>query len=247
MSENGRGRIRVLVVDDHPMVSQIVAIACDARPSLQVVGQAGDGWGALEQCELLHPDVVVLDLGLPGLSGFEVLVRLRAQFPSTRVLIVSGRDDRAAIFESVRLGADGYLEKTGSVDEIAAAVEAVGQGTKVFSVDHQRAVRVELGDLVRRSRLAASLAGQLTRREREILDLLALGFSTRLIASRLGISERTAEAHTRSLYRKLGVRSRLQAVHRAAEMNLLKLAGPGRIGGLNRASPSPVAFGTRPN
>ncbi|TMK98647.1 MAG: response regulator transcription factor [Actinobacteria bacterium] len=138
------------------------------------------------------------------------------------------------MFESVRLGADGYLEKTGSVDEIAAAVEAVGQGTKVFSVDHRRSVHVELGDLIRRSREAASLAARLTRREREILDLLAWGLSTRLMASRLGVSERTAEAHTRSLYRKLGVRSGVQAVHRAAEMKLVKLVGSGQVGRLNR-------------
>jgi DNA-binding NarL/FixJ family response regulator len=231
---SGAELIRVLVVDDHPMVREIVALACNERASLQVVGQARDGWEALEQCELLHPDVVVLDLGLPGLSGFDVLVRLREQSPSTRVLIVSGRDERAAIFESVRLGADGYLEKTGSVDEIAAAVEAVGQGTKVFSVDHRRAVHVELGDLITRSRQAASLAARLTRREREILDLLAWGLSTRLMASRLGVSERTAEAHTRSLYRKLGVRSGVQAVHRAAEMKLVKLAGSGQVGRLNQ-------------
>ena len=227
-------QIRVVIVDDHPMVREIIALACNERASLQVVGQAGDGFEALEECALLRPDVVVLDLGLPGLSGFDVLVRLREQFPSTRVLIVSGRDDRAAVFESVRLGADGFLEKTGSVDEIAAAVEAVGQGTKVFSVDHRRSVHVELGDLIRRSREAASLAARLTRREREILDLLAWGLSTRLMASRLGVSERTAEAHTRSLYRKLGVRGGVQAVHRAAEMNLVKLAGSGQVGRLNR-------------
>jgi DNA-binding NarL/FixJ family response regulator len=227
-------QIRVVIVDDHPMVREIIALACNERPSLRVVGQAGDGFQALEECALLRPDVVVLDLGLPGLSGFDVLVRLREQFPSIRVLVVSGRDDPAAVFESVRLGADGYLEKTGSVDEIAAAVEAVGQGTKVFSVDHRRSVHVELGDLIRRSREAASLAARLTRREREILDLLAWGLSTRLMASRLGVSERTAEAHARSLYRKLGVRSRVQAVHRAAEMNLVKLAGSGQVGRLNR-------------
>jgi len=215
--------IRVLIVDDHPMVSEIIALACAERPSLRVVGQAADGWEALERCDQLRPDVVVLDLGLPGLSGFDVLVRLRELLPSARVLVVSGRDDRAAIFECVRLGADGYLEKTGSVDEIAAAVEAVGQGTQVFSVDHQRAVRVELGDLVRRSRLAASLTARLTRREREILDLLASGLGMRGIASRLGISERTAETHARSLYRKLGVRGRLQAIRRASAMNLLRL------------------------
>jgi DNA-binding NarL/FixJ family response regulator len=120
------------------------------------------------------------------------------------------------------------------VDEIAAAVEAVGQGTKVFSVDHHQTVRVELGDLVRRSRQAASVAARLTRREREILDLLAWGLSTRLMASRLGVSERTAEAHTRSLYRKLGVRGRVQAVHRAAEMNLVKLVGSEEIDRVNQ-------------
>jgi DNA-binding NarL/FixJ family response regulator len=218
--------IRVLIVDDHPMVGEIIALACAERPSLQVVGRAADGWEALAQCDLLDPDVVVLDLGLPGLSGFDVLIRIRDLRPSTKVLIVSGRDDRAAIFESVRLGADGYLEKTGSVEEIAAAVEAVGTGTQVFTVDHQRAVRVELGDLVRRSRLTASLSARLTRREREILDLLASGLSTRGIASRLGISERTAETHARSLYRKLGVRGRLQAIHRARAMNLLRREGP---------------------
>jgi len=227
-------QIRVVIVDDHPMVREIIALACNERPSLRVVGQAGDGFQALEECALLRPDVVVLDLGLPGLSGFDVLVRLREQFPSIRVLVVSGRDDPAAVFESVRLGADGYLEKSGSVEVIAAAVEAVGQGTKVFSVDHRRSVHVELGDLIRRSREAASLAARLTRREREILDLLAWGLSTRLMASRLGVSERTAEAHARSLYRKLGVRSRVQAVHRAAEMNLVKLAGSGQVGRLNR-------------
>ena len=240
-------QIRVVIVDDHPMVREIVALACNERPSLQVVGHAGDGWEALEQCALLDPDVVVLDLGLPGLSGFDVLVRLREQFASIRVLVVSGRDDPAAVFESVRLGADGYLEKTGSVDEIAAAVEAVGQGTKVFSVDHRRSVHVELGDLIRRSREAASLAARLTPREREILDLLAWGLSTRLMASRLGVSERTAEAHTRSLYRKLGVRSRVQAVHRAAEMNLVKLVGSGQVGPAEPVNRSHMALSTRPN
>ena len=239
--------IRVLVVDDHPMVRQIVAMACDDRPSLRVVGHAGDGWEALEQCALLHPDVVVLDLGLPGLSGFEVLVRIREESPSTRVLVVSGRDDPAAVFESVRLGADGYLEKTGSVDDIAASVEAVGQGTKVFSVDHQRAVRGQLGDLVRRSRRAASLAARMTRREREILELLAAGLSTRLIASRLGVSESTAEAHSRSLYRKLGVRNRVEAVHRAAQMRLVKLVGSGETDRTEPANQGGLAFGTRPN
>jgi DNA-binding NarL/FixJ family response regulator len=219
-------QITVLIVDDHPMVREIIALACAERPSLRVVGQAANGVQAIERCLELRPDVVVLDLGLPGLSGFEVLTQLRGHLSSTRFLVVSGRDDQAAVFESLRRGASGFLEKTGSIEDIAAAVEAIGEGTAVFSVDHQRAVRAELGDLVRRARETASLAARLTRREREILDLVAAGLSTREMAKRLGVSERTAEAHTLSLYRKLEVRTRLQAIQRAAQMNLVDLLAP---------------------
>jgi ATP/maltotriose-dependent transcriptional regulator MalT len=105
-------------------------------------------------------------------------------------------------------------------------VEAIGQGTVVFSVDHQRAVRAELGDLVRRARETATLAARLTRREREILDLVAAGLSTRQMAEHLGVSKRTAEAHTLSLYRKLEVRTRMQAIQRAAQLNLVDLLAP---------------------
>jgi DNA-binding NarL/FixJ family response regulator len=217
-------QIRVLIVDDHPMVREIMALACDERPSLLVVGQAGDGLEALEQCALLKPDVVVLDLGLPGMiSGFEVLVRLRYASPSIRVLVVSGRDDREAIFESVRLGAQGYLVKTGTVSDIAAAVEAIGGGAQVFSVEQRRTIHSELGDLIRWSRQTAVVARKLTGREHEVLQLMATGLTTRQIANRLGIAERTAESHLRSLYRKLDVASRGQAVHRATQMNLVDL------------------------
>jgi DNA-binding NarL/FixJ family response regulator len=222
-------QIRVLIVDDHPMIREVIALACGGRAALQVVGYAANGFEALERCAEAVPDVVVLDLGLPGMSGFEVLVHLREQFPSTRVLVVSGRDDQAAVFKSIRLGASGYLGKTGSVEEIAAAVEAVGQGTEVFGVHHQRAVRAELGDLVRRARQGARLAARLTRREREILDLMATGLSSRQMANRLGVSERTVEAHIRGLYRKLDVRTRVQAVRVAAQMNLVSLLGPREV------------------
>jgi DNA-binding NarL/FixJ family response regulator len=221
--------IRVLIVDDHPMVREIIAMACGERAALRVVGRAADGFEALERCAEVAPDVVVLDLGLPGISGFEVLVRLRELLPSTRVLIISGRDDQATVFKSVRLGAAGYLGKTNSMEEIAAAVEAVGQGTEVFSLHHQRAVRAELGDLIRRARRGANLAARLTRRERETLGLIADGLSTRQMANRLGVSERTVEAHVRTLYRKLGVRSRVQAVGVAAHWNLVSLPSDDRM------------------
>ena len=221
-------QIRVLIVDDHPMVREIIAMACEERAALRVVGRAADGFEALERCAELVPDVVVLDLGLPRISGFDVLVQLRELFPSTRVLVISGHDDQATVFKSVRLGAAGYLGKTNSVEEIAAAVEAVGQGTEVFSLHHQRAVRAELGALIRRARRGANLAARLTPRERETLRLIATGLSTRQMAKRLGVSERTVEAHVRTLYRKMGVRTRVQAVSAAAHMNLVSLPGDDR-------------------
>jgi DNA-binding NarL/FixJ family response regulator len=219
----GGAHARVVIVDDHPMVRQIIAMACTRRPSLRVVGQAADGLEGLERCLELRPDVVVLDLGLPGLDGLEVLARARRALPSTRFLVISGRDDHSAVFESVRRGASGFLGKTGSVDEIAAAAEAVAQGTAVFSVAHQRAVRAELGHLVRRARESAGVAARLTRRQREILDLIARGLGARQMARQLGLSVRTVEGHTLSLYRKLQVRTRLQAIQRAAQMNLVDL------------------------
>jgi DNA-binding NarL/FixJ family response regulator len=220
------GRVRVLIVDDHPMVREVVAMGCSRRPSLEVVGQAGDGIEALEQCECLRPDVVVLDLGLPGMDGFKVLARIRDRFPATKVMILSGRDDRSAVFESVRLGAHGYLVKTGLVAEIASAVEAVARGTEVFSVHQQQALHAELGDRIRRARRSASLLGELTRREREVLRHLVMGLNTRTTADRLGISQRTVEAHLRGLYRKLGVRNRVQAVRQAADLGLVDVAEP---------------------
>lgn len=219
-------RVRVLIVDDHPMVREIVAIGCSERPSLEVVGGAGDGIEALEQCARFRPDVVVLDLGLPRMDGFEVLVHLRERFPETRVLILSGRADRQAMFESVRLGAHGYLVKTGVVAEIASAVEAVARGTRVFSVHQQRGLHQELGERIRQARRSASLVGALTRREQDVFQCLVGGLNNRAAADRLNISERTVETHLRSLYRKLTVGNRVQALRRAMELKVVNVAEP---------------------
>jgi DNA-binding NarL/FixJ family response regulator len=127
------------------------------------------------------------------------------------------------VFEALRQGADGYIEKSGSVEDIAAAVEAVASGTQVFSIDQQRAAQAHLGDLVRRSREAARVAATLTPRERQTLDLIADGLTTRQIANRVSISQRTVETHIRNLYEKLDVRTRVQAIRRAAALNLIRL------------------------
>src|SRR6266566_5203178 len=113
--DRAQATIRVLVVDDHPMVRDIIILACKGRPALEVVGEAATGVEALQKCRELQPDVLVLDLGLPGMDGFDVIRRLRQEGSLVRILVVSGRDDRAAVFESLRHGADGFFEKAGSV------------------------------------------------------------------------------------------------------------------------------------
>jgi NarL family two-component system response regulator LiaR len=220
-----QSKIRVLVVDDHPMVRDIISLACRERPALQVVAEASDGLEALELSRRLLPDVIVLDLGLPRLDGFEVIRLLRQDGLSIRILVVSARDDDAAVFESSRLGADGYLDKTSSVSEIAAAVEAIAAGNRVFSVQHERGAHDALRVIARRSRETARLASILTRREVEVLELIALGLTTRQTASRLGVSDRTVETHVGNIYEKLDVRTRVQAMRRATAFRLVELDG----------------------
>jgi DNA-binding NarL/FixJ family response regulator len=212
----------VLIVDDHPMIRDIIRIACEERPALTVVGEAGDGREAVERYLELRPDVVVLDLVMPGIEGLEVARQLREADPEARILILSGRDDRATIFECLRIGVRGYQEKSTPVDEIAAAIEAVAAGTRVFSVELERGALSHLGDVARQARETAR-AARLTPRERQVMQLIAQGLSTRQIASNLGVSERTAETHISNLYHKLEVRTRVQALHRAAGLGLVNL------------------------
>ena len=221
MRENGD--IRVLLVDDHPMVREMVRIACAARPGLSVVGEASDGFEALRQCRNLSPDVMVLDLFMPGMDGFGVMRRLRTEGSRPHILILTGSEDSADVFESLRLGVDGYLQKTVPLEEITAAIEAVGTGTQVFSVEVERRALAKLGEHARRARDSARTLDGLTGREREVLRLIAEGLSTRQMASRLGLSDRTVETHIGNIYQKLDVRTRVQAVYRAAGLGLVDL------------------------
>jgi RNA polymerase sigma factor (sigma-70 family) len=216
-------RLRVLIADDHPMVRQVIRRACEDRAALQIVGEAAFGVEAIEKCIDLQPDVLVLDLGLPDLDGIEVIKRLRDMNLSVRILVITGRDDRATVLSVLREGADGYLEKTGSVDRIGAAIEAVASGTRLFSLEHRQVLQEEIGDIARRMREMASASANLSRRERQVLGLIGEGLTTRQMARRLGVSERTIESHISRLYQKLGVRTRVQALHRAAGLGLIEL------------------------
>jgi DNA-binding NarL/FixJ family response regulator len=214
--------IRVVVVDDHPVIRDIVRIACNGVPGIEVVGEAEDGESGLELCRALRPDVLVLDLVLPGIDGFEVARALAMEGDGPKVLVISGRTDDEAVFQARRLGLAGFVPKTLFVQNVAEAIEAVARGETVYTDEQERVAIEGLGRMVRRLRETSRLTASLTDRELEVLRLLAQSFSNRQVARRLGISPKTVESHISSLYRKLGAKTRVEAVARALAHGLVE-------------------------
>ena len=190
-----------------------------------MLGFVTSGAEAIEACRQSRPDVLVLDLVMPGIDGFEVIRQLSLRSPrTTRILAISGHDSPDFILRCMRLGIEGLLEKTWPAADIAAALETVGAGGQLFSMEQGRAVQPVLAEMARRSRAAKVVASSLTRREREVLELVVRGYSNRQVARTLDIAERTVESHLFGLYGKLGARSRVQAAQRAVEFNLVDLS-----------------------
>jgi DNA-binding NarL/FixJ family response regulator len=201
--------IRVVIVDDHALLREGTIQLLEQQAEVEVVGQAGSGEEGLEVLRRLRPDVALVDVHLPGMSGLALARAAAASIPGVRVLIVSAYDDYAYMAEALEIGVGGYLLKTASARELVDAVRAVADG--VFVLDQALSSR-----LTRRRRsgpLAAGLAaGTLTRRESEVLGVLARGRSNQQIAAELGLGQRTVEGHVSSVLGKLGVASRAEAV-----------------------------------
>jgi DNA-binding NarL/FixJ family response regulator len=215
---------RVLVVEDHAVIRGVIRLACEHAYGLQVIGEVETGEEALERCFADAPDLIVLDLTLAGsVQGLEVARRLRAAGHPAKILVLTGRTDRHTVFESIRVGVDGYLEKTAGVRFVAEALRRVARGERVFTREHERAALAELGRLARQTREASGAQSHLTDRELEILEYVAVGLSVKQVASRLALSPRTVETHLSKLYRKLGARNRIQALSRAASLGLIDL------------------------
>lgn len=216
--------VRVLIVEDHEVIRGVVRLACEHAHGLEVVGEVATGEEALERVRMDEPDVIVLDLGLPGeLQGLDVARRLRAENHPARILVLTGLSGDHTLFECIRAGVDGYLEKTAGVRFVADALHRVALGERVFTRDQERAAVAELGRLARQTREVSGAAAHLTERELETLRLVAEGLSVKQVGSRLGLSPRTVESHLGKLYRKLGARNRVQALSRAASLRLIDL------------------------
>jgi DNA-binding NarL/FixJ family response regulator len=211
--------IRVLVADDHTIVRSGIRHVLESEPGFTVVAEASTGGEALELASSLHPDVVVLDISMPGESGLRVAAELRRRVPETHVLILSMHDNTEYVLESLRAGAHGYLLKDTAATELRDAIRAVRRGESFFSPPiASRLSAVVRGDAAESS---AGALGQLTARERQVLVGVAQGHTNREIATQLGISHRTVETHRESLMRKLGVRTVAGLTRLALEAGLV--------------------------
>jgi DNA-binding NarL/FixJ family response regulator len=195
--------IRVLVADDHTIVRSGIRHVLEGEPGFEVVGEASTGQEVFSLTAELHPDVVVLDISMPGESGLHVAARLSTTPSPPRVLILSMHDNAEYVIESVRAGAHGYLLKDTAATELRTAIRAVCRGESYFSPP----VATRLSAALRGEHERPTPLEQLTGREREVLEGIARGRTNKEIAAELGISYRTVETHRESLMKKLQIRT----------------------------------------
>lgn len=211
----------ILLADDHQIVREGLRLLLESEPDLKVVGEAGDGLEAVRLVERLHPDVLVADLMMPGLSGLDVVREVCRTTPRTRAIVLSMHDNEAYVLQALRNGAAGYVLKGGGAAHLAEAVRTVAGGGRYLSPAlTQRAVQAYVS---KAEAIAPDSYESLSGREREVLHLAAEGHTNVEIAERLTISPRTVESHRASLMRKLELRSQTDLVRYAIRRGILPL------------------------
>jgi len=206
---------RVVVVEDHTLVRQSLVKTINAEEGFEVVADAGRGDEGLAQIAKNSPDVVLLDITMPGGNGLEVAAQMRSAAPNSRFLFLTMHDDDVSISKAIALGADGYVLKTASTDELLTALRAIAEGGSYLSPAVARRV-IDLAG-------GKSPSANLTDRELEILRLLASGARPGQVAEKLFVSIKTVKNHLTSVYAKLGVQTGAQAVAEAYRRGLVSL------------------------
>ncbi|RLC54054.1 MAG: DNA-binding response regulator [Chloroflexi bacterium] len=215
--------IRVLLADDQQLMREGLRVLLDLTPDIRVVGEAGNGAEAVERVQALQPDVVLMDVRMPGLDGVAATRRLHKACPDVKVIILTTFDDDEYVFEGLRAGAVGYLLKDVPSEQLAEAIRAAARGEAFIQPSVARKVVAEFARLTEREhrRREQPLVEPLSARELEVLALVAEGLSNREIGERLFITPGTVKNHVSNVLAKLGVRDRTQAILRAQELGLL--------------------------
>ena len=217
--------IRVLLVDDHAMVRRGMRDFLSLHDDLEIVGEAADGAAAIEQAAALCPDVVVMDLLMPGVDGIDATARIKAANPDVEIVAITSFVEEARIVAALEAGASGFLLKDAEADELAAAIRAAASGEvhldpAVAGIVARRMRNRAGGGAGGAADQGGDALGSLTARERDVLGAVARGLSNRAIADELGITERTARTHVSNILAKLGLASRTQAALLAVQHGL---------------------------
>ena len=209
--------VRILIADDHLIIRQGIRLILETGEDFELVGEAADGAEALRLCRELHPDVVLMDLRMPGMDGITAIERLRIEMPEIGVVILTTFNEDDLMRRGLRAGAKGYLLKDTSRERLFHAIQAAARGETLLAPEM-------LLKLLNGAENPAPIEGgmlKLSEREMEVLAAVARGERSKEIAFNLGISERTVKAHLASIYNKLGVDSRAAAIAIAAQRGLL--------------------------
>jgi two-component system NarL family response regulator len=218
--------IRVVIADDHVLYRRGLQTVVTQEEDIEIIGEASDGQEAIDRTVEMLPDVVLMDVRMPRVSGIEACAAIKSQVPSTKIIMLTMSDEESDLYEAVKAGANGYLLKDVPGEEIAAGIKAVMGGDSLISPSMASKLLAEFAQMSRKSpdRPATVGAPRLTERELEVLSRVAEGMSNREIADVLEISENTVKNHVRNILEKLHLHSRMEAVLYAVRANLLDIS-----------------------
>jgi DNA-binding NarL/FixJ family response regulator len=211
-------RIRILLADDHAVLRTGLRMLISSQRDLEVVGEASDAEEAVRKAAALRPDVALVDITMPGSGGIKAIERIRQAAPATRVLVLTMHDLPAYLRAALAAGASGYVVKRAADSDLLAAIRDVHRGRTVL--DPGLAARVVQGGLRRRGPAGPAPTALLSQREREVLELVAQGYTNQQIADQLGLSVKTVETYRARLVEKLGLQSRAELVRYALDSGL---------------------------
>jgi two-component system NarL family response regulator len=216
--------IRVMICDDHALFRRGLIMVLESEDGIEVVGEAEDGEEAIARVEDLAPDVVLMDVRMPRVSGIEATRKIAEIVPATKILMLTVSDEEDDLYDAIKAGATGYLLKEISIEEVATAIRAVVSGQSLISPSMASKLLSEFTSLAKRADERQSVpTPRLTDRELEVLKLVAQGMSNREIAGDLYISENTVKNHVRNILEKLHLHSRMEAVVYAVREKLLDI------------------------